>query len=65
MTTPPLAKTADTAGETMKRTILATAPRSLSVAYVLELRRLVREDTYSTVHVADEVARRLLHSGDL
>lgn len=37
----------------------------LSAAYVLELRRQIREDFYRTVEVADEIARRLLRSGDL
>lgn len=39
--------------------------RLLSAAYVLELRRQIREDAYRTVEVADEIARRLLRSGDL
>lgn len=51
----------------MKRTILSTtgAPRSLSDTYVLELRRMIREDAYNTIHVMDEVARRMLALGDL
>ena len=39
--------------------------RLLSAAYVLELRRQIREDAYRTVEVADEIARRVLRSGDL
>ena len=38
---------------------------ALSAAYVLELRRQIREDAYRTVEVADEIARRLIRSGDL
>ena len=38
---------------------------ALSTAYVLELRRQIREDAYRTAEVADEIARRLLRSGDL
>ncbi len=50
----------------MKRMIVRTsgAGRSLSVEYVLELRRLIREGAYRTVHVADEIARRMLRLGD-
>jgi hypothetical protein len=49
------------------RTICTTdgPGRSLSATYVLELRRLIRENAYSTVEVADEIARRLLRSGEL
>ena len=51
----------------MKRMIVRTtgAGRSLSAAYVLELRRLIQEDAYRTVHVADEIARRMLLRGDV
>ena len=47
----------------LKRMIVRAsgARRSLSAAYVLELRRLIHEDAYKTVHVADEIARRMLH----
>ena len=50
----------------MKRMIVRTtgAARSLSAAYVLELRRLIQEDAYRTGHVADEIARRMLLQGD-
>jgi len=53
--------------ETLKRTTRSNsgAGRQLPEAYVLELRRLVREDAYSAAHVVDEIARRLLRSGDL
>lgn len=49
----------------MKRMIVRTtgAPRSLCAADVLELRRLIQEDAYRTVHVADEIARRMLAQG--
>lgn len=49
------------------RTIQYTdAPsRSMSAAYVLELRRLIREDAYRSDEVADVIARRILASGDL
>ena len=49
------------------RTICRTETPSggLSAAYVLELRRLIREDAYRSVHIADEIARRILSSGDL
>jgi hypothetical protein len=54
-------------GDTMKRTILSMngVSRSLSDSYVRELRRLIREDAYNTIHVLDEVARRMLSSRDL
>ncbi|MEO7454977.1 MAG: hypothetical protein ABIY52_01855 [Gemmatimonadaceae bacterium] len=38
---------------------------ALSPAYVTELRRLIREDAYGSVEVADEVARRILRARDL
>jgi hypothetical protein len=49
------------------RTIQCTAApsRSISAAYVLELRRLIREDAYRSEEVADVIARRLYASGDL
>jgi len=49
------------------RTIQCTAApsRSISAAYVLELRRLIREDAYRSEEVADVIARRLHASGDL
>jgi hypothetical protein len=37
----------------------------LSPAYVQELRRLISEDAYRSVEVADEIARRMLGSGDI
>ena len=37
----------------------------LSPAYVQELRRLIREDAYRSAEVADEIARRMLESGDM
>lgn len=43
----------------------ATPTRSMSVAYVLELRRLIREDAYRSEEVADVIARRMLASGDI
>jgi hypothetical protein len=54
-------------GDKMKRTVLSMngATRSLSDSYVRELRRLIREDAYNTIHVLDEVARRMLASRDL
>ena len=53
--------------EKLKRTTRSNsaASRQLSEAHVLELRRLVREDAYGAAHVVDEIARRLLRSGDL
>jgi hypothetical protein len=33
-----------------------------TAAYVLELRRLIHEDAYNTVHAADEIARRMLRT---
>ena len=53
--------------EHMNRPINVTSAawRSLSADYVRELRRVIREDAYYTVHVADEIARRMLRSGDL
>ena len=30
-----------------------------------ELRRLIREDAYNGVHIADAIARRMLRSGDV
>lgn len=53
--------------EHTKRTINVTSAvrRSLSADYVRELRRVIREDAYHTVHVADEIARLMLRSGDL
>ena len=67
MTALPGADWAHEAGGNMKRTILSTnrPPRSPSAVYVLELRRLIHEDAYNTAHVADEIARRMLCSGDL
>jgi hypothetical protein len=49
------------------RTIQYTdAPsRSMSAAYVLELRRLIREDAYRSEEIADVIARRIFASGDL
>ena len=44
---------------------IETPSSGLSVAYVLELRRLIREDAYRSTQIADEIARRLLSSGDL
>ena len=38
---------------------------ALSPAYVMELRRLIREDAYGSVQVADEIARRILRARDL
>ena len=38
---------------------------ALSPAYVMELRRQIREDAYGSIEVADEIARRILRSGDL
>ena len=38
---------------------------ALSPAYVTELRRLIREDAYNSVEVADEIARRMLRAGDI
>jgi hypothetical protein len=38
---------------------------SLPASYVRELRRLIREDAYRSVEVADEIARRMLASGDV
>jgi hypothetical protein len=51
----------------MARTGTSTVrpPRLLSASYVLELRQTIREDAYNSADVADEVARRLLRSGDL
>ncbi|MEO5817361.1 MAG: hypothetical protein ABIT20_18985 [Gemmatimonadaceae bacterium] len=43
----------------------ATPTRSMSAAYVLELRRLIREDAYRSEEVADVIARRIFASGDL
>jgi hypothetical protein len=37
----------------------------LSTAYVMELRRLIGEDAYGSVHIADEVARRIVRAGDM
>ena len=50
----------------MKRMIIRTTgpARSLSAASILELRRLIQEGSYRTVHVADEIARRMLLQGD-
>ena len=42
----------------------ATPIRSMSAAYVLELRRLIREDAYRSEEVADVIARRIFASGD-
>jgi hypothetical protein len=42
-----------------------TPTRVLSVAYVLELRRLIREDAYRSEAVADEIARRIFDAGDI
>ena len=49
------------------RTIRTTnaPPLSLSVAHLLELRHRVRHDMYSSPQVAEELARRILRSGDL
>ena len=41
-----------------------TLRRSLSAAYVQELRASIHEHVYNSPNVADEVARRLLRSGD-
>jgi hypothetical protein len=38
---------------------------ALSPAYVMELRRLIREDAYGSVEVVDEIARRILRARDL
>jgi hypothetical protein len=43
----------------------ATPARSMSAAYVLELRRLIREDAYRSEEVADVIARRIFASGDM
>ena len=53
--------------EHMNRPINVTSAawRSLSADYVCELRRLIREQANNTVHLADEIARRMLRSGDL
>ena len=53
--------------EEMQRMIVRTtgAGRLLSAAYVLELRRLIQDDAYRTVHIADEIARRMLLHGDV
>ncbi len=55
------------ARDNMQRVIPSTQvpSRLLSAARVLEIRRLIAEDGYNTVYVADEIARRLLRSGDL
>jgi len=42
-----------------------TPTRVMSVAYVLELRRLIREDAYRSEAVADVIARRLIDAGDI
>ena len=42
-----------------------TPARVMSVAYVLELRRLIREDAYRSEAVADVIARRLIDAGDI
>jgi hypothetical protein len=39
--------------------------RSMSAAYVLELRRLIREDAYRSEEVADIIAQRIFASGDM
>lgn len=51
----------------MKRTMLPARPasRALPVVSLFEVRRLINEGAYNTVPVADEVARRMLRSGDL
>ena len=51
----------------MKRTMPSTRPasRALPVVSLFEVRRLINEGAYNTVPVADEVARRMLRSGDL
>ncbi|MEP6730576.1 MAG: hypothetical protein ABJE10_08055 [bacterium] len=40
-------------------------PSSLSAGYVLELRRLIREDAYRSFEIADEIARRMIDAGDI
>jgi hypothetical protein len=50
-------------GRTIQNTVAPS--RSMSAAYVLELRRLVRDDAYRSGEVADVIARRLCASGDL
>jgi hypothetical protein len=42
-----------------------TPSRGLPPAYVMELRRLIRDDAYNSVPVADEIARRIMRSGDM
>jgi hypothetical protein len=37
----------------------------MSAAYVLELRRLIREDAYRSEEVADVIARRIFASGEM
>ena len=51
----------------MKRTMPSTRPesRALPVVSLFEVRRLINEGAYSTEPIADEVARRMLRSGDL
>ena len=51
----------------IKRTLLLTclASRALPVVSLFAVRRLINEGAYDTVPVADEVARRMLRSGDL
>lgn len=67
MTALPGAKGLRDARDDMQRAIppRQVPRRSLSAASVLELRRLIVEDRYNTVCVADEIARRLLRGGDL
>ena len=51
----------------VKRTLFSTngAFQSLSAGDVLELRRLIDEDAYDTVRVADKIARRMMFCDDL
>jgi hypothetical protein len=55
-----------------ERKMVARAIRStetplggLSPAYVMELRRLIRDDAYNSMPIADEIARRIMRSGDM
>lgn len=50
-------------GRTIQNT--AAPSRAMSAAYVLELRRLIREDAYRSEAVADVIARRIYASGDM
>ena len=58
----------DARGDAMTRRAIRVTrgvPTSMSASDVLELRRRVRDHAYDSVHAVDELARRILRSGDL